>query len=137
MEGKTVIFSVLILSLVLAQVQVEALICCQGPWGRTCYVSCSLTPFGKFGNCVSACGCVDVSGECPSGYPSLISLLKNSAGASFNRYCKVGCASSVYATLQNSGQDAGEEIMKEAVEHCTNACSSFGTKGSSSALEIA
>ncbi|KAF5190920.1 hypothetical protein FRX31_019493, partial [Thalictrum thalictroides] len=54
--------------------------------------------------------------------------------ASFNRYCKVGCVSSVYATLQNSG----EEIMKEAVEHCTNACFSFGTKGSTtSALEVA
>ncbi|KAF5185337.1 hypothetical protein FRX31_025075 [Thalictrum thalictroides] len=88
------------------------------------------------GDCASTCGCVRVSGECPEGYPSLISLLKNSAGASFNRYCKVGCVSSVYATLQNSGQDADAEIVNEAVKQCTNACSAFGTKGSTSALEI-
>ncbi|XP_020866166.1 thionin-2.2-like [Arabidopsis lyrata subsp. lyrata] len=75
MEYKNVILSVFIMSLVLAQIQVEARVC-----------------------------------------------------DAINEYCNLGCASSMcgaLTTLQNSG---ASEIVNEAVEKCTKACSTLCTK---------
>ncbi|KAF5195914.1 Thionin-2.2 [Thalictrum thalictroides] len=135
MEGKTVIFGLLILSLVLAQVQVEAKkkSCCPSTLKRNIYNACRL----KFSQetCAKTSGCKLEDKTCPEGWQKAI--LENS-GDAINEYCKLGCASSVcYAITTLETSDAGEEVVNEAVEQCTNACSEFCTKGSTSAIEIA
>ncbi|EOA17699.1 hypothetical protein CARUB_v10006071mg [Capsella rubella] len=103
MEGKTVILSVLIVSLVMTQIQVEAMSCCPDKTSRNCYNACRL--IGTYTEaCAKACGCKIVGGStCPSGYTH--DILENS-GDAVNEYCKLGCASSVcgaLTTLKNSG----------------------------------
>ncbi|XP_010429492.1 PREDICTED: probable thionin-2.4 [Camelina sativa] len=134
MEGKTLIVSVLVMSLFMAHIQVDAKSCCPSTTARNVYNTCRLTgqsqPF-----CASLSGCKLVSGSvCPPGYKH--DILENTGGA-VNEYCKVGCVFSVCSgltTLQNS--DANE-IVNGAVEKCANACSTICTKGLMNAVETA
>ncbi|KAG2331235.1 hypothetical protein Bca52824_002415 [Brassica carinata] len=104
MEDKTVILSVLIMSLVMAQNQVEAKSCCPSTTARNAYNVCRLPGVSKE-NCAKFSGCLIVSGTtCPSGYPYDIFV---NSGTAVNEYCKLGCASSVcggLTILQNSGK---------------------------------
>ncbi|XP_013626960.1 probable thionin-2.4 isoform X2 [Brassica napus] len=125
MEGKSVILSLLIMSLVvMVQIKVEARVCCPSQQSRNAYTAC-LIVFSR-SSCLRASGCLEISGNvCPSGYPN--DILENS-GDHANEYCKLGCTSSVcgaMTSLHNSG-----EIVNEAFEQCANACATFCNKGS-------
>ncbi|XP_057798831.1 probable thionin-2.4 isoform X2 [Salvia miltiorrhiza] len=125
MEGKSLIMSALLVSLVLGQFEVGAAkSCCPNPKARNVFNLCSFTPGGSDSVCASLSGCKIVNGECPNGWN--YSFLENTV----HEYCKLGCASSVCAaitTLQNS--DASE-VVNEAVEKCSQACSALCTKAS-------
>ncbi|KAL8510854.1 hypothetical protein ACS0TY_017603 [Phlomoides rotata] len=131
MEGKIVIMSALLVSLVLGQMQVEAKSCCPTTSARNIYNSCRFTGASR-PVCASLSGCIIVTGPtCPNGWDR--DILENTV----NEYCKLGCVSSVcgaITTLQNS--DASE-VVNGAVEKCTNACSAFCTKGTITAVETA
>ncbi|XP_010462617.1 PREDICTED: thionin [Camelina sativa] len=138
MEGKTVILSVLIMSLVIAQIQVEAKSCCPTTTARNIYNSCRFLGTSQ-STCANISGCKIVGGStCPNGYTR--DTLQNSGDAvSVNEYCKLGCASSVCGamnTLQSSVNDASE-IVNGAVAQCAKACSNFCTKGSTTEVETA
>ncbi|KAL0715130.1 hypothetical protein Bca4012_064452 [Brassica carinata] len=108
MDGKTVILSVLIMRLVMAQNQVAAETCCPNYRAINIYNLCRL-PAGSMKSCAKISGCIIVPGTiCPSGYP--------------------------YPVFENS---EASEIMNGAVAQCTNACSTFCTKGSVNAVETA
>lgn len=69
MEGKSVILSLLIMSLVMVQIQVEARVCCPSQQSRNAYTACRIT-FSR-SICLPASGCLEISGiVCPSGYPN-------------------------------------------------------------------
>ncbi|XP_057798830.1 probable thionin-2.4 isoform X1 [Salvia miltiorrhiza] len=129
MEGKSLIMSALLVSLVLGQFEVGAAkSCCPNPKARNVFNLCSFTPGGSDSVCASLSGCKIVNGECPNGWN--YSFLENTGGNAVHEYCKLGCASSVCAaitTLQNS--DASE-VVNEAVEKCSQACSALCTKAS-------
>uniref|UniRef100_A0A1J3CNX9 Thionin-2.2 n=1 Tax=Noccaea caerulescens TaxID=107243 RepID=A0A1J3CNX9_NOCCA len=132
MEGKTVILSVVIMTLVMAQIQVEATVCCPSKSAEDCYLQCILTKFQYL--CPDLCECTVVSGDCPPRYP-YDSLKKTAQGNAVNEYCKLGCGFSLcgaMTTLQNS--DANE-IATGAVEQCTKVCSTLCNKGSLTAVE--
>ncbi|KAF8047172.1 hypothetical protein N665_3163s0005 [Sinapis alba] len=135
MEGKTVILSVLIMSLVMAQNQVEAAkSCCPSITARNTYNVCRFTGSSRQ-TCARLSGCTIVSGTtCPQGYPH--DILENS-GDAVNEYCKLGCASSVCGALTTLQNSDASEIVNGAVAQCTNACSNFCTKGSAKAVETA
>ncbi|XP_010454524.1 PREDICTED: thionin-like [Camelina sativa] len=134
MEGKTLILSVLVISLVMAQIQVEAKSCCPNTTARNCYNVCRLPGTGRE-TCAKLCGCKIIKGtKCPPGYTH--DILGNS-GDVVNEYCKLGCASSVCDTLTTLQNSDASEIVNGAVVQCTDACSEFCTKGSSNAVETA
>ncbi|XP_023632820.1 probable thionin-2.4 isoform X2 [Capsella rubella] len=128
MEGKFVVLSVFIMSLVIAQIQVEAKICCPSQNARTAYTVCYYTPKIPNSFCLYTTGCTKVSdnGRCPSG--SIYSRLESSGG-NVNEYCKLGCASSVCSAMTTLNNSDGSEIVSGAVEKCTEACSILCTKG--------
>nr|AAB33008.1 crambin precursor=thionin variant Thi2Ca9 [Crambe abyssinica, seeds, Peptide Partial, 135 aa] [Crambe hispanica subsp. abyssinica] len=135
MEGKTVILSVLIMSLVMAQNQVEAAKSCYPTKSaRNTFDVCRLTGT-SMGLCaaISECKILSVT-KCPSNLP--YNNLKNS-GDAVNEYCKLGCASSVCGSLTTLQSSDASEIVDGAVAQCTNACSDFCTKGSAHAVETA
>ena len=76
MEGKSVILSLLIMSLVvMVQIKVEARVCCPSQQSRNAYTAC-LIVFSR-SSCLRASGCLEISGNvCPSGYPN--DILENS-----------------------------------------------------------
>ncbi|KAF8100058.1 hypothetical protein N665_0232s0030 [Sinapis alba] len=128
MEGKTVILSVTIVSLVLAQIQVEAVkTCCPTTNARHIIDRCLAIGIPMI-ICLDTTGCViSTRPTCPPNFPA--NRLDNSADA-VNEYCKLGCTSSEcgpLTTLQNSG---ASEIGDGAVEHCAEACSTLCTNGS-------
>ncbi|CAF2138720.1 hypothetical protein BRARA_B01736 [Brassica rapa] len=128
MEVKTVILSVLISSLVMAQIQVEAKTCCPTTTARRIFDSC-YGPSVPLTFCarISGCHLFPQSTTCPPEFPA--NRLENSADV-VNEYCKLRCTSSVcgpLTTLQNSG---ASEIGDGAVEDCAKACSGFCTNGS-------
>ncbi|KAJ4907287.1 putative thionin-2.4 [Raphanus sativus] len=130
MEGKTVILSVLIMSLVMAHNQVEATSCCPSSAARWAYYLCTMSwPITPL--CISHTGCID-SETCPPGYP--YAILENS-GHTVNEYCKLGCASSACGALTKLQKSDANEIVNGAVARCTNACSNFCTKGLANAVE--
>ncbi|EOA24931.1 hypothetical protein CARUB_v10018222mg [Capsella rubella] len=134
MEGKTVILSALIMSLVMAQIHVEAKSCCPNTTARNCYNACRF-PGAPRPVCASLCGCQIVGGStCPSGYTQ--DILENSGNA-VNEYCKLGCASSVCGALTTLHNSDASEIVNGAAVQCTKACSELCTKGSSNAVETA
>ncbi|XP_010511018.1 PREDICTED: thionin-like isoform X2 [Camelina sativa] len=126
MEGKTLILSVLVMSLVMAQIQVEAKSCCPNTTARNCYNVCRLTGASRE-TCAKLCGCKIVEGPCP---PGPRDILENSV----SEYCKLGCASSVCRTLATLDNSDASEIVNGAVVPCTEACSELCTKGSSNVV---
>ncbi|XP_010512185.1 PREDICTED: thionin-like [Camelina sativa] len=136
MEGKTVILSVLIMSLVIAQIQVEAKSCCPNTSARNIYNACRL-PGTPRPVCASLSGCKIISGgTCPNGYKH--DTLQNSGDAvSVNEYCKLGCASSVCGAMNTLQSSNASEIVNGAIAQCAKACSSFCTKGSTTKVETA
>nr|ACH63221.1 thionin precursor [Rheum australe] len=133
MEGKTVILSMLLLSLVMAQFQAEAkVVCCPSVAARSRYNMCRMVPE----KCASFAGCLLVIRKCPPGWDNFNAILE-ADGDGVTKYCKLGCVSSVcgvLSTLQNSDPS---KIVNGAVEECTNACSAFCIKGSIAAPEVA
>ncbi|CAN6818809.1 hypothetical protein Bca4012_003960 [Brassica carinata] len=126
MEGKSVILSLLIMSLVMVQIQVEARVCCPSQQSRNAYTACRIT-FSR-SICLPASGCLEISGiVCPSGYPN--DILENS-GDHANEYCKLGCTSSVCGAMTSLHNSGAGEIVNEAFEQCANACATFCNKGS-------
>ncbi|EOA28119.1 hypothetical protein CARUB_v10024304mg [Capsella rubella] len=132
MEGKTLVLSVLVMSLFIAQINAKS--CCPSTTARNIYNTCRFAGSPR-PVCASLSGCKNISGtKCPNGYTH--DTLENT-GNTVDAYCKLGCVSSVcggLTTLQNS--DASE-IVSGAVEKCANACSTVCTKGSVNAVEIA
>ncbi|EOA33469.1 hypothetical protein CARUB_v10021136mg [Capsella rubella] len=133
MEGKTVILSVLIMSLVMAQIQVEAKSCCPSTSARNIYNTCRFTG-GSRPFCASLSGCKIVDGKCPNGFTH--DTLQTS-GDAVNEYCKLGCTSSVCGAMNALQNSDASEIVNGAVEKCATACSSFCTKGSTTKAETA
>ncbi|XP_010500582.1 PREDICTED: thionin-2.2-like [Camelina sativa] len=133
MEVKNMILSVLIMSLVISQIQVEAKICCSDEITRGCFNICRFAE--QF--CAKLCSCKDIAGPtCPPGYTN--DILENSAqGDDVNRYCKLGCASSVCGALTTLQNSDASEIVNGAVAQCTKACSALCTKGSAKAVSTA
>ncbi|XP_010511019.1 PREDICTED: thionin-like [Camelina sativa] len=135
MEGKTLILSVLVMSLVMAQIQVEAKSCCSSTTARNCYNVCRL-PGTARETCAKLCGCKIIKGKKCTTPPYIHAILENS-GDAVNEYCKLGCASSVCGTLTTLQNSDASEIVSGAVVQCTEACSEFCTKDSSNAVETA
>ncbi|XP_010422126.1 PREDICTED: probable thionin-2.4 [Camelina sativa] len=134
MEGKTVIVSVLLMSLFLAQIQVDAMSCCPSVPARNTYNVCRLAG-GSKQVCANISDCKIVSGStCPNGYPKV--TLENT-GDAVNEYCKVGCLSSVCGALTTLENFNANEIVNGAVGKCANACSTICTKGSINVIETA
>ncbi|KAF4358596.1 hypothetical protein F8388_014367 [Cannabis sativa] len=108
MEGKTrVIVCVLLVSLVLGQIQVEAKSCCPTTAARNIYDACRFTG-GSREFCAKLSGCKIILGNtCPDGYKH--DILKNN--------------------------DASE-VVKEAIEKYTKAGFAICTKGSITATPI-
>lgn len=134
MEGKTLIVSVLIMSLFMAQNQVDANICCPSIQARTFYNAC-LFAVGSPSSCIRNSSCLDISeSTCPRGYTN--DILENT-GDAVTEYCKLGCVSSVCGALTILQNSDASEIVNGEVEKCTMACSTVCTKGSMNAVENA
>lgn len=71
MKGRSVVLSVLIMSIVLARIQVEAKICCPTTTAKEAYVVCrfrgSLRAVCAFRN---GCKIIDDGTSCPPGFPN-------------------------------------------------------------------
>ena len=130
MEAKSVAMTLLLLSLVVGQIQVEAKSCCPSTTARNIYNTCRLTGASR-PTCASLSGCKNIDGTCPSGWDKY-TLENTGDDDTVNEYCKLGCAFSVCSTLQNSG-----EVVNGAVENCNDACSAICTKSSLTAVEAA
>ncbi|CAH2048049.1 unnamed protein product [Thlaspi arvense] len=134
MEDRTVILSVLIMTLVMAQTQVEAEVCCPNLNAGYNLISC-LASGGYGEQCTAVCGCKYFSeSSCPPEYP--IDILGNSADA-VNKYCKLGCAFSVCGAMTTFQNSNANEIWNAAAEQCTKACSTICNKGSLTAVKNA
>ncbi|KAG5416277.1 hypothetical protein IGI04_003844 [Brassica rapa subsp. trilocularis] len=133
MESKTVILSVLIvMSLIMAQTQVDAKSCCPSKASRQAFNTCRIIGTPAFA-CEATTGCKIVWSSCPEGYNNH-DILENSTDT-INEYCNLGCvfsACGALTTLQNSDPNA---LVNGAVEQCTKACSTLCTKGSMIAVE--
>ncbi|XP_020886275.1 probable thionin-2.3 isoform X2 [Arabidopsis lyrata subsp. lyrata] len=109
MEGKTVIFSVLVMGLVIWQIQVDAQeqrTCCPSQSSREEFEDC-ISQGNLHTVCGAGSGCLEsYVGFCPSQYP--------------------------YGSLTNS--DTSGKV-NEAVERCSKTCSTICTKGSKTAVE--
>ncbi|XP_010470139.1 PREDICTED: probable thionin-2.4 [Camelina sativa] len=134
MEGKTLILSVLLMSLFMAQIQVDAKSCCPSTTARNIYNTCRFAGSPR-PVCASLSGCKNISGtKCPNGYTH--DILENT-GDAVTKYCKVGCVSSVCGALTNLQNSDASEVVNGAVEQCANACSTVCTKDSMNAVETA
>uniref|UniRef100_A0A1J3DJ99 Putative thionin-2.4 n=1 Tax=Noccaea caerulescens TaxID=107243 RepID=A0A1J3DJ99_NOCCA len=139
MEGKTMVLSVVIVTLFMAQILVEAQepkVCCPRENARWFYDTCREST--SWVTCLPMSGCIAVAtGDiCPPNYPYDM-LKKPGQGDAVNEYCKLGCgfsACGALITLQNS--DANE-IVNGAVEQCTKACATICNKGSLAAVQNA
>ncbi|XP_010488086.1 PREDICTED: probable thionin-2.4 [Camelina sativa] len=133
MEGKTLIVSVLVVSLFMAQIQVDAKSCCPSTTARNIYNTCRLPGTPRY-VCADLSGCKIVDGTCPNGYTN--DIFENT-GHAVNKYCKLGCVSSVCGVLNTLQKSDVNEIFNGAVEKCVNACSTICTKNSMKAGETA
>ncbi|XP_010450922.1 PREDICTED: probable thionin-2.4 [Camelina sativa] len=133
MEGKTLILIVLVMTLFMAQIQVDAKSCCPSKIARLAYNYCRLEG-GNRKSCASLSRCKIVNGECPNGYTK--DILENT-GDVVNEYCNVGCVSSICGALTTLHNSDSSEIVNGAVEKCVMACSTICTKGSINAVETA
>ncbi|VVA96769.1 unnamed protein product [Arabis nemorensis] len=134
MEGKIVVLSVFIMSLVMAQIQVEAWACCPTDAARDIFSECTYS--GKVWTfCESKSGCqLNRYNVCPPGYYH--GILEKS-GDVVNEYCKLGCASSMCGAMTTLKNSDASKIVKGAVEKCVKACSTLCTKGSMTAFQTA
>ncbi|MGI4573955.1 hypothetical protein ACR2WM_26975, partial [Klebsiella pneumoniae] len=122
-DMRSVIICVVILSLFVEQIQVEAKSCCKNTIARNCYNVCRLT--GPRKTCASICGCKIISGKkCPSDYPKF-NLLPNPDEANAIEYCKLGCTSFV---CDNINTVVESEELNDVMERCNNACYDLCTK---------
>ncbi|XP_010470232.1 PREDICTED: thionin-like [Camelina sativa] len=136
MDGKTVILSVLIMSLVIAQIQVEAKSCCPSQSARNIFNVCRLGGSDQF-FCASLSGCGIIGGKtCPNGYQH-DTLQRSGDAIAVNEYCKLGCASSLCGAMNTLQISDASEIVNGAVAQCAKACSTFCAKGSSTVVETA
>ncbi|KAF4351402.1 probable thionin-2.4 [Cannabis sativa] len=142
MEGKTrVIVSVLLVSLVLGQIQVEAksscpttTSSCPTTTARNIYDTCRFAG-GSRQFCAKLSGCIIISeNTCPDNYNH--DILENNGGDSVNEYCKLGCTFYVCDPLTTLQDSDASEVVKEAVEKCTKACFAICTKGSITATPV-
>ncbi|CAH8350418.1 unnamed protein product [Eruca vesicaria subsp. sativa] len=133
MEGKTVILSVLIMSLLMVQNQVEAKICCPSKTAALIFMKC-LAGVSPLHNCLVINHCQNRWMRCPQTLPIEV---PEKTGDTVNEYCQLGCASSVCGALTTLQDSDATEIVNEAVAQCTNACSSFCTKDSANAVVTA
>uniref|UniRef100_A0ACD5Y9D8 Uncharacterized protein n=1 Tax=Avena sativa TaxID=4498 RepID=A0ACD5Y9D8_AVESA len=124
---KSVVICVLVLSLVLEKVQVEAMkSCCKSTKARNCYNVCRFA--GGSRPVCAICGCKIIDGStCPSGY-SKLHLFPESGEPDVTEYCTVGCMTSVCDHMDNVFP--GKE-MKIDMELCSNACVRLCNKGAS------
>ncbi|EOA24929.1 hypothetical protein CARUB_v10018220mg [Capsella rubella] len=135
MEGKTLILSVLVMSLFMAQIQVDAKSCCPNRTARNVYNVCRLGPAPSPAVCARLSGCKIINGStCPNGYTNDI---LETTGDAVNEYCKLGCVSSVCGALTTLENSDASEIVNEAVDKCAKACSTVCTKSSMNAVETA
>ncbi|XP_010414855.1 PREDICTED: thionin-2.1-like [Camelina sativa] len=126
MKGKTMIFSLLIMSLLMAQIQVEARTCCPSTKARNGFSICLMAGSYSKKNCISMNGC-QASDTCPPGWEN--GILENS-GDVVNEYCKLGCETSVCGAMNTLKNSDASEIVKGSLEQCAKACSTFCTKSS-------
>ncbi|EOA31697.1 hypothetical protein CARUB_v10014903mg [Capsella rubella] len=132
MEGKTLVLSVLVMSLFIAQINAKS--CCPSTTARNIYNTC------RFGGgsrpvCSGLSGCKIIGGtKCPNGYTH--DTLENTGNA-VDAYCKLGCISSVCSALTTLQNSDASEIVSGAVDRCANACSTVCTKDSMNAVETA
>ncbi|XP_019083121.1 PREDICTED: probable thionin-2.4 [Camelina sativa] len=136
MEGKTLILSVLVLSLFMAQIQVDAKSCCPTTTARNLYNVCRITGSPRE-RCASLSGCKIVSGSCPNGYNKDIIFSRTQVNDVVSEYCNVGCVSSVCGALTTLQNSVASEIVNGAVNKCVSACSTVCTKNSMNAVETA
>ncbi|CAH8262278.1 unnamed protein product [Arabidopsis lyrata] len=135
MEGKTVIFSVLVMGLVIWQIQVDAQeqrTCCPSQSSREEFEDC-ISQGNLHTVCGAGSGCLEsYVGFCPSQYP--YGSLTNS-GDVVSVYCKLGCVSSLCGALTSLQKSDTSGKVNEAVERCSKTCSTICTKGSKTAVE--
>ncbi|XP_010464815.1 PREDICTED: probable thionin-2.4 [Camelina sativa] len=132
MEGKNLILTVLVMSLFIPQIQVDAKSCCPSSIARSIYISCRLAGSTK-SFCARLGKCIFVSAKtCPDGYTN--DIFENT-GDVVHEYCKLGCVSSVCSALTTLGNSDGSET--EAIKKCASACSTVCTKGSMNVTETA
>ncbi|CAA7041570.1 unnamed protein product [Microthlaspi erraticum] len=138
MEGKTMILSVVMVILLMAQIQgqgEEPKVCCPRENARYLYEKCKER--SSWSQCLPFTGCRVASGDtCPPGYPYDI-LKKTAQGDAVNEYCKLGCGFSVCGALTTLQNSDASEIVSDAVEQCTKACSTICNKGSLAAAKSA
>ncbi|XP_010435773.1 PREDICTED: probable thionin-2.4 [Camelina sativa] len=128
MEGKTLILSVLLLSLLMAQIQVEAKSCCPSVAARNVYNACRLAGQSR-PTCCKISGCKIVKEKKCTHPPYIHEILQNT-GDEVSEYCNVGCLSSLCGALTTLQNSDASEIVNEAVEKCGMVCSTTCTKGS-------
>ncbi|CAH2048046.1 unnamed protein product [Thlaspi arvense] len=134
MEGRAVILSVVIMTLLMGQIQAEPTLCCPNLSARTAYITCRMGGASD-ATCLTRTGCIGVSGDtCPPGYPD--DILKN-PGDAVNEYCKLGCAFSVCGAMTALKNSDANGIWNGAAEQCTNACSTLCNKGSLTTVKSA
>ncbi|EOA17618.1 hypothetical protein CARUB_v10005983mg [Capsella rubella] len=129
MEGKFVVLSVLMMSLIMSQIQVEGKVCCPSQFQRSLYEICYWNPvtFRQMSTCSAVGGCKLIyTGICPSNLP--YNNLEKS-GDDVNKYCNLGCASSVCSAMTTLKNFDASEIVNGAIEKCISACSTLCTKG--------
>ncbi|CAA7056138.1 unnamed protein product [Microthlaspi erraticum] len=126
MASKTVIVGVLIMSMVMAQTQVEANDCCPNAQARANFDVLKLAGVPSV-TAAAASGCKLVSGYCPPGF--LYGDLQNSGDVA-NAYCKLGCVSSACGAITTLQSSDKSEIVIGSLEQCAKACLTLCTKGS-------
>ncbi|XP_010418151.1 PREDICTED: probable thionin-2.4 [Camelina sativa] len=134
MEGKTLILSVLMMSLFMAQIQVEARSCCPSLIARNFYKHCRSEGGARI-ICATQSGCILFDGQhlgpCPNKFPY------DSLEDGVNEYCKLGCVSSLCGAIKALTNSDTSEIGNGSADNCANACSTLCTKSSTTGVETA
>ncbi|XP_010430196.1 PREDICTED: probable thionin-2.4 [Camelina sativa] len=134
MEGKTLILSVLMMSLFMAQIQVEARSCCPSLDARDFYKYCR-SEGGSRIECATTSKCILFDGQhlgpCPNGFPY------DSLDDGVNEYCKLGCVSYLCGAIKSLTNSDASEIGNGSVDNCAKRCSTLCTKGSTTGVETA
>ena len=129
-----VMMGLLILGLIVTGIEGEVTAC----KGDPCYTLCRHRRLSK-SFCSRNCFCSLSPPPSPSPLPSPSGMVENSGMTPGTKidYCNLGCASSVcdkITTGLNSGVGEGE--VKEAVQHCNNACFELCNNKGASKLQL-